>query len=236
MKLFHTSTIAAAFMLAVVSVAPSAAIDGSINFGPHAERPVFMKAFDLELEALVSGTELYDGGNAEGPTRVSVMGSAADGRPDPDTEVVLSRGNQLMGGWTEYTLASARRMSGRVWICVELANGFTVDGAGRPALRLDPEGPAANRHEPALSAHPNPFNPRTQISFRLDVAGHVRLRVFDVRGRLVASLLDQGMPAGRQEFVWDAQGGDSESLPSGVYFVTLDLPGERIVERVALVR
>jgi len=76
------------------------------------------------------------------------------------------------------------------------------------------ETPAAA--SPRLSAWPNPFNPKTTLSFNLPESGRVRLDVFDVDGRHVASLLDAEMRAGAHELDWEAAG-----LAGGVYLARL---------------
>jgi len=64
--------------------------------------------------------------------------------------------------------------------------------------------------------YPNPFNPSTQIEFSLAVPGKVKLTVFDVLGREIATLVNRGMNAGAHTVNFHA--GD---LASGVYFYTL---------------
>lgn len=63
---------------------------------------------------------------------------------------------------------------------------------------------------------PNPFNPSTVIRFDLPEAARVRLFVYNVKGELVARLVDGYMPAGRKEVLWNA-----ETVSSGVYFYRL---------------
>jgi len=65
--------------------------------------------------------------------------------------------------------------------------------------------------------YPNPFNPSTRIAFDLPDNSRVSLKIFDVLGREVATLLDEQMEAGRHLVSWNADG-----MPSGVYFVRLD--------------
>jgi len=67
---------------------------------------------------------------------------------------------------------------------------------------------------------PNPFNPRTSISFTLAAEGDVRLDVFDVTGRRVATLVDGVKSAGRHTVALDGN-----SLASGVYFYRLNAGG-----------
>jgi 1,4-alpha-glucan branching enzyme len=72
-----------------------------------------------------------------------------------------------------------------------------------------------------LGAHPNPFNPRTNIAFELPAEQHVRVAVYDVKGREVAVLADGVFEAGRSAIPWHATNGGGE-LASGVYFVRLE--------------
>jgi hypothetical protein len=60
---------------------------------------------------------------------------------------------------------------------------------------------------------PNPFNPYTTIEFALPSKSRVRLSVYDVAGRLVATLVDKEMDPGVHAVEWDVG-----SLPSGIYF------------------
>jgi hypothetical protein len=65
---------------------------------------------------------------------------------------------------------------------------------------------------------PNPFNPMTTIRFDLAQAGRVRLRVYDVAGRLVRQLIDAPLPAGREHAAaWDGLDEAGARVPSGVY-------------------
>ncbi len=64
--------------------------------------------------------------------------------------------------------------------------------------------------------YPNPFNPTTTFSFDVPVTGFVSLKVFDITGKEVATLVNQIVTAGRYETTFDASG-----LASGVYFSRL---------------
>ncbi|MGE5188758.1 MAG: FG-GAP-like repeat-containing protein, partial [Gemmatimonadota bacterium] len=76
-----------------------------------------------------------------------------------------------------------------------------------------------------LQNAPNPFNPATTIRFSLARAGHLRLRVFDPAGRLVATLIDGQRPAGAQRALWDGRDARGHRVASGVYFYQLTAPG-----------
>jgi hypothetical protein len=64
--------------------------------------------------------------------------------------------------------------------------------------------------------HPNPFNPRTQITFSLPAASRVRLDILDVQGRRVANLVDEALAPGPHTLSFDGKG-----LPSGMYLSRL---------------
>jgi Secretion system C-terminal sorting domain len=64
--------------------------------------------------------------------------------------------------------------------------------------------------------YPNPFNPTTNIGFRIADRGFVSLKVFDVLGNEIATLVNEEKSAGRYEIEFNAS-----SLPSGIYFYKL---------------
>ena len=66
---------------------------------------------------------------------------------------------------------------------------------------------------------PNPFNPVTALSFGVKEKGHVSLRIYDVTGRLVRTLIDDVREAGRYRAEWDGTNNRGASVASGVYFV-----------------
>jgi spore coat protein A len=68
---------------------------------------------------------------------------------------------------------------------------------------------------------PNPFNPTTQISFSIPKESHVNLQVFDLMGRVVATLVDEVLPAGTHAAVWNGRSSDGRIMASGVYFYTI---------------
>ncbi len=72
---------------------------------------------------------------------------------------------------------------------------------------------------------PNPFNPNTTISFSLPKAGPVRLKIFDFRGRLITSLVDENMEPGGHEVIWNGRDSRGSSVASGTYFYRLEATG-----------
>jgi len=85
---------------------------------------------------------------------------------------------------------------------------------------------------------PNPFNPNTNIRFTLTGEGHrpVRLSVHDVRGRLVALLVDEALPAGTYVHSWQGRDGDGRAVASGVYFARLQVDRQIETRKLTLLK
>jgi hypothetical protein len=71
---------------------------------------------------------------------------------------------------------------------------------------------------------PNPFNPQTTIVFELARPGRVRLDVFDLSGRLVDTLVDADLPAGRHDTIWRGRDRWDRPVSSGTYVCRLTSP------------
>jgi len=80
-------------------------------------------------------------------------------------------------------------------------------------------------------AYPNPFNPTTTVSWKLETGSEIMLRVMDVRGREVARLAEGSSAPGQFSMSWDAS-----DLSSGVYFIQLITPNETAIQKVMLLK
>jgi hypothetical protein len=74
-------------------------------------------------------------------------------------------------------------------------------------------------------SYPNPFNRQATIEFDLTTPGRVKLEVFDVSGRLVATLVDEDLQAGPHDVIWRGRHQSGRPASSGVYFYRLSAPG-----------
>jgi uncharacterized repeat protein (TIGR01451 family) len=79
--------------------------------------------------------------------------------------------------------------------------------------------------------YPNPFNPTTTIAFDMPSAGQVQLRIFDLLGREVATLVNEEKPAGRYSVQWNAA-----TMASGVYFCRLKAGTYTMTRKLALMK
>jgi hypothetical protein len=78
--------------------------------------------------------------------------------------------------------------------------------------------------------YPNPFNPSTSIRFSLDVDADVTLAIYDATGRLVRTLLSQPMRSGAHTEHWNGTGLHGQRMPSGVYFLRMQV-GKKVRAR-----
>ena len=89
----------------------------------------------------------------------------------------------------------------------------------------------------AVSAHPNPFNPRTTITFDLPRAAAVSLAVYDLEGRLVRELVGSTPhAAGRHQQTWDGRDDRGQAVASGMYFYRLAAGRENRTGKLTLLK
>jgi hypothetical protein len=83
---------------------------------------------------------------------------------------------------------------------------------------------------------PNPFNPHTTFFFTLPQAEPIRLTVYDVQGRIVATLADEVREAGEHRVSWDGRDRQGSAVASGVYVVRLHSPHGSHARKITLAR
>jgi hypothetical protein len=95
--------------------------------------------------------------------------------------------------------------------------------------------------ESPLSAYvaqnlPNPFSTATTVAFVVGEPGPVTLRIYDLSGRLVRTLVDRYEAAGRRELAWDGRDEHGADVASGVYCYRLEAPGVLETKRMVLLK
>ncbi len=89
---------------------------------------------------------------------------------------------------------------------------------------------------PVLVAAPTPFNPSLEIRCALPKAGRVRLSVYDLSGRLLATLADEERDAGIFVRTWDGKNDAGVEAAAGVYFIRLTTRDLAVSKKVILMR
>jgi len=80
-------------------------------------------------------------------------------------------------------------------------------------------------------SYPNPSNPSTRIEFSIPAAAQVQLRLYDVNGRIVATLFDRYAIAGTHVVDWNGRRDNGGPVASGIYFYRLNVPGQPVLTR-----
>ena len=83
---------------------------------------------------------------------------------------------------------------------------------------------------------PNPFRAVTTLAFTTSAPGFVRLRLYDLEGRMVRELVNGHLPAGRHIRDWDGSSALGWRLASGVYLAVLESGGRRALQKLVMLR
>jgi hypothetical protein len=121
---------------------------------------------------------------------------------------------------TLYTYGTKGQRIGS-WLDWKLAMGIGDEGVGRGI----PVQYSLNQN------YPNPFNPSTAISYQLSIISRVSLKIFDLLGREIATLVNGTFAPGMHTVQWDAS-----SRPSGVYMYRLEVNGASTTKKMVLTK
>jgi hypothetical protein len=113
-------------------------------------------------------------------------------------------------------------------VFVPLEEGMTVKSLDGPV----PDVITSNY----LRATPNPFNPKTQLSFGLKRAGNVTVSVYDLHGRLVSELYRGFLDVGHHSEEWNGTNSSGQRVSSGVYFARLKGADFALSQKVLLLK
>ncbi len=207
---------------------------------------LFSPVFDLEsyTTATVSYWVWYtnDRGNSPGEDYWVV-----DVTSDGSTWVSLENTNQSTNAWVErsFVLDTFVPMTSTVqlrFVASDYGAGSLVEAAVDDFLLTGLRVPLAAPVVEVLRTNgldpcrPNPFNPRTTITYRVAEDGPATLRIYDVAGRLVRSLVDGPVTAGEHTIAWDGRNGGGQAVASGIYFMRLEAGDFMQVRQMTLVR
>jgi len=98
------------------------------------------------------------------------------------------------------------------------------------------DGVSADARLAIRKVFPNPFNPSTKIEFSVPREAPVSVRVFDIQGRSVATLVDKSMAPGVYRVAWNGKTDAGSSLASGVYFAQIRSGASRQSVRLTMLK
>ena len=133
--------------------------------------------------------------------------------------------------WDNQYLQSALRPN---WVNIYLADSLGNSRGNGPSLITYAENTLNNNSIPQsdilISNYPNPFNPSTLIVFTIptDLTNkHTYLKIYDIQGSLVATLVNEQLSAGNYVVKWEGKNQNNQNVASGVYFYNIKV-GEKI--------
>jgi hypothetical protein len=180
----------------------------------------------IERGTLFSGASELFFGLVPGTRNTADISAAALG-----TDVALARSGEV----ARLVIRSEGETSPRVRI--EMIDMRDLDNAKTEIGSVEEhEAPFVPQATALLQNFPNPFNPVTTITFDLTAAVHVRLDVFDVSGRLLATPVDAARGAGRHRVEWNGRDASGSLVPSGIYFYRMKTAGFGATRKMILVR
>ena len=84
--------------------------------------------------------------------------------------------------------------------------------------------------------YPNPFNPKTNITFELNQSGRTSVDIFNVKGQLVKTLIDNHLYGGKHNVVWDGSDADHKQVGSGMYFYRVTVNGQQYSKQMIMLK
>jgi hypothetical protein len=103
-------------------------------------------------------------------------------------------------------------------------------------IRNETDGNAVPKEYALLQNYPNPFNPNTTIKYQVPELNFISLKVYDVLGSEVATLVNEEKPIGSYEVDFNSHSGEVRNLPSGVYFYRLQANDFTQVKKMILLK
>ncbi|MEJ2053667.1 MAG: T9SS type A sorting domain-containing protein [Calditrichaceae bacterium] len=153
------------------------------------------------------------------------------------TAEVYEAENSITAG-PDFTIASAGTVTFKSGNLVILNSGFNIIKGGKLTVingistdlneKSVPEIPGELK---LMQNYPNPFNPVTNISYRLNENGHVKVTIYDLLGREIETLVSEYQNAGSYQITYDAG-----KLVSGIYLYKLTIKGRELVRKMILLK
>ena len=169
---------------------------------------------------------------------------------DPDGDPISyewTLDDSLVSTASSWTLASAEVDTGRYRVNVQIDDGSSLSPGNSFAWRVDiPLDPASIPGQPAtdemgLRLEISPVCPvfgsdRLEITFSLPYSGETSLRIYDVSGSHVRTLISSELQVGRHTAVWDGLDRNGRRVAPGVYVCRLGLDAEAVTRKIVLIR
>jgi len=139
-------------------------------------------------------------------------------------------------------LSGGASYSSGEWTISSLSTDSPANGSpGTPGSHIsDPWVSVMDHFHPQtpelIQVYPNPFNAGTMITFHMFDSSHATVNIFDIQGKLVATLVNADFALGSHQIHWGGTSASGAELPSGIYLIQLVTPTTTEVQRLSILR
>lgn len=144
---------------------------------------------------------------------------------NPEDFVIISGNNyvEIPEQWTEYIYDLGTYSGTPVYIGIQCVSDdafiFFVDDVAVAGEEVSIDDPTVGVLNTVLNSnYPNPFNPETTISYTLGENQQVRLDIYNVKGQLVRTLVNENKAAGNHRVLWNGLDKQNQPVSSGIYY------------------
>lgn len=145
-------------------------------------------------------------------------------------------GGSIKLGTIEYDVG-ARGVPNEIDLQLVVGDLLTADGRVMSLNDVRVEGPPAGRNLNSLGqCYPNPFNPTTTIAYSVASRTRVDLSIYNVKGELVRTLVDEMQDPNGYRVTWDGRDDHGNPVASGTYFYRLNAGGYQNTKKLQLLK
>jgi flagellar hook assembly protein FlgD len=83
---------------------------------------------------------------------------------------------------------------------------------------------------------PNPFSSQAEIRFQLPATSNVSLKIYNITGQLVNTLVSEVRPAGYYSTIWNGKNDKGQTMSNGVYFYSLEAGSFKATKKITLIK
>jgi len=205
---------------------------------PDCEQPTVTLDFPVGGEVLDGGddaTILWTASDNVAVTSIDILRSWDSGATFPD---VLASG-EVNDGEFEWTVPDSFSEMSRIRVIARDAAGLAQKDESDADFTAGSETGIPDDVERKLSLFqnaPNPFTLSTAIAYTIPRTAHVELRIYDVSGRHVRTLVDRSLDPGEHYSFWDGRWDSGREAATGIYLYRLIANGEELTRKMILLR
>ena len=104
------------------------------------------------------------------------------------------------------------------------------------SINVDERKPLLSEQFELKQNYPNPFNTSTKIQFDVPIHSYVSIKIFDILGKEVYTVVDKKLNPGSYQEIWDGKNNSKDSVTSGIYFIKLHAKDFIKAKKIFLVR